>query len=226
VTFVAYRVIPVKMPTAGFAYLLLVLVVASTRGLLEAAGSSILAALVFDYFFAPPVRGFMPTKSEDSILFSFAVKSLIASHLSTTVKRRTSEVIRAEEALRRAQSDLAHVSRITTLGELTASLAHEVNQPISTAITDANTCLRCLSRDHPDVEEAREAATRMAKDATRAAEVASRIRLLFRKVTPQHELVDVNQVIREIIVLLRSAKQRDTPYRYGPNWRQILPGVR
>src|SRR5207245_4060536 len=63
----------------------------------------------------------------------------------------------AEEALRQAQSDLAHVSRVTTMGELTASLAHEVNQPIAAAITDANTCLRWLNRDHPDWEEAREA---------------------------------------------------------------------
>ena len=65
---------------------------------------------------------------------------------------------RAEEALRRAQADLAHVSRVTTMGELTASLAHEVNQPIAAAVTDANTCLRWLTRDHPDVEEARAAA--------------------------------------------------------------------
>jgi PAS domain S-box-containing protein len=114
----------------------------------------------------------------------------------------------AEEALRQAQANLAHVSRITTMGELTASLAHEVNQPIAAAITDANTCLRWLTRDHPDVQEAREAASRMAKDATRAAEVINRIRLLFQKGTPQHELVDVNEVIREIIVLLRSEATR------------------
>ena len=72
---------------------------------------------------------------------------------------------RAEEALRRAQADLAHGSRVTTMGELTASLAHEVNQPIAAAVTDANTCLRWLTRDHPDVEEAREAAARIVKDA-------------------------------------------------------------
>ena len=97
---------------------------------------------------------------------------------------------------------------MTTLGELTASLAYEVNQPIAAAIPDANTCLRWLKRDHPGVEEAREAATRVAKGATRAAEVISRIRLLFKKGTPQYELVDVNEVIREIIVLLRSEGTR------------------
>jgi C4-dicarboxylate-specific signal transduction histidine kinase len=94
------------------------------------------------------------------------------------------------------------------MGELTASLAHEVNQPIAAAVTDANTCLRWLTRDQPDLEEAREAASRMAKDATRAADIISRIRLLFEKVSPQRELVDVNEVIREMIVLLLSEVTR------------------
>jgi PAS domain S-box-containing protein len=114
----------------------------------------------------------------------------------------------AEEALRQAQGDLAHVSRMTTMGELTASLAHEVNQPIAAAVIDANTCLRWLTRDQPDLEEAREAASRMAKDATRAADIVSRIRLLFKKVSPQRELVDVNEVVRELIVLLHSEATR------------------
>ena len=90
----------------------------------------------------------------------------------------------AEEALRQAQADLARVSRVTTMGELTASLAHEVNQPIAAAVTDANTCLRWLTRDQPDLEEAREAASRVVKDATRAAEIISRIRSLFKKGAP------------------------------------------
>jgi len=112
------------------------------------------------------------------------------------------------ERLRQAQADLAHVNRVTTMGELTASLAHEVNQPIAAAVTNANTCLRWLARDHPDLEEAREAAARIVKDATRAAEIISRIRLLFKKGAHQPELVDVNEVIREMIVLLRGESIR------------------
>src|SRR6201997_734181 len=115
---------------------------------------------------------------------------------------------RAEEALRRAQADLAHVSRVTTMGELTASLAHEVNQPIAAAVTDANTCLRWLTRDHPDVEEARAAAMRIVKDGSSAADIISRIRLLFKKGTPEWEPVDVNAVVRETIVLLRGEATR------------------
>jgi signal transduction histidine kinase len=109
---------------------------------------------------------------------------------------------RAGEALRRARGDLARASRVTTVGEVTASLAHEVNEPITAAVANANNCLRLLRRDSPDVEEARTAASRIVKDATRAAEIISRIRLLFKKGTPQRELVDVNEVIREMIVLL------------------------
>jgi PAS domain S-box-containing protein len=115
---------------------------------------------------------------------------------------------RAEEALRQAQADLAHVSRVTTMGELTASLAHEVNQPIAAAVTNANACLRWLAGDIPNLEEARAAATRIVKDGTRAAEIISRTRLLFKKGTPQQELVDVNEVIREMIVLLRNETTR------------------
>jgi len=115
---------------------------------------------------------------------------------------------RAEEALRQAQADLAHVTRVTTMGELTGSLAHEVNQPITAAVTNANTCLRWLAGDAPNIEEARAAAMRIVKDGTRAAEIISRIRLLFKKGTPERELVDVNEVIREMTVLLRNETTR------------------
>jgi signal transduction histidine kinase len=118
--------------------------------------------------------------------------------------RDVTERTRAEEALRQAKADLAHINRVTTMGELTASMAHEVNQPIAAAVTDANTCMRWLTRDHPDLGEARAAAMRVVKDATRASEIISRIRLLFNKGTPERELVDVNEIIGEMIFLLRS----------------------
>jgi NO-binding membrane sensor protein with MHYT domain/two-component sensor histidine kinase len=111
---------------------------------------------------------------------------------------------RAEEALREAQADLAHVSRVTTMGELCASLAHEVSQPIAAAITNSEACLNWLARDTPNLEKARESAVRSVEDGTRAGEIIARIRLLCKKGTPQRELVDVNAVIRELIALLRS----------------------
>lgn len=114
----------------------------------------------------------------------------------------------AEEALREAQADLARISRVTTMGELTASLAHEVNQPIAAAVTDASTCLRWLTRDEPDLGEAREAASRVVKDAARATEIVNRIRSLFKKGNSQRELVDVNELIRGMIDLLRGEANR------------------
>jgi signal transduction histidine kinase/PAS domain-containing protein len=112
------------------------------------------------------------------------------------------------ERLRQAQADLAHINRVTTMGELTASLAHEIKQPIAAAVINARTCLRWLGRDDPDVSEAREAASRLVTDVTRAADIISRISFLFKKGALQHELVDVNEVIREMIVLLRSEAAR------------------
>src|SRR5258708_21076386 len=130
----------------------------------------------------------------------------------------------AEEALREAQGDLARVTRITTLGELTASLAHEVNQPIAAAVTNANTCLRWLTRERPDLEEAREAASRIVKDATRAAEIVSRTRLLFKKGTAQRELVGLNEMVRKMIVLLRGEATRHK-ILIGPDLATRLPQV-
>jgi PAS domain S-box-containing protein len=129
----------------------------------------------------------------------------VGTSIDVTERKRAEE---ERERLRQAQADLARVNRVTTMGELTASLAHEVNQPIAAALTNANTCLRWLTRDVPDLEEAREAAMRIVKDQTRAAEIVSRLRLVFSKGIPQRELVDVNEVIREMIVLLRGETTR------------------
>jgi len=109
---------------------------------------------------------------------------------------------RADESLRKAQADLAHVNRVTTLGQLAASLAHEINQPIAGASINAHSCLRYLKRDQPDLDSAGQAASRMIRDVNRAADIISRIRRFFRKDAPTQESVDVNEVIREMVVLL------------------------
>src|SRR6202140_4743380 len=131
---------------------------------------------------------------------------------------------RAEEALREAQANLARVSRVTTMGELTASLAHEIKQPIAAAFTNAKTCLRWLGRDQPDVAEAREAAARIIRDVTRATDIISRIRLLFKQGVPQQESVDVNEVIEEMIPLLRSEASRYS-ISIGSDLAEDLPKV-
>jgi len=115
-----------------------------------------------------------------------------------------SEQKRVEEALRQARADLAHINRVTTMGALTASLAHEVNQPIAAAVANAHACLNWLAGNTPNLEAARASAMSIVEDGTRAAEIISRTRRLFTRATPQRELVDVNEVIREMVFLLSS----------------------
>ncbi len=127
---------------------------------------------------------------------------------ASKLARDITERKRAEEALRQAQADLAYMSRVTTMGELTASLAHEIRQPISAAVINAKTCLRWLGRDEPDLAEACEAASRLVKDVTRAADIIGRISSLFKKGALQRELVDISDLVREMIVLLRNEVNR------------------
>jgi steroid delta-isomerase-like uncharacterized protein len=115
----------------------------------------------------------------------------------------------AEEALTRARSALAHMARVTTLSALTASIAHEINQPIAAVITSAGACLRWLNRDQPEVQRAREAAMRIEDDGKRAAEIITHLKSFYKKdVSPQREMVSVNDVVGEMLVLLRSEADR------------------
>src|SRR5712692_9853779 len=133
---------------------------------------------------------------------------LVAAAIYLYRRRQQKREEERTERLRQAQADLAHINRVSTMGELTASLAHEIKQPIAAAVTNAQTCLRWLTRDQPDVAEAREAAARIIKDVTRATDIISRISLLFKKGAVQRELVDANELIREMIVLLRGEANR------------------
>ena len=120
--------------------------------------------------------------------------------------RRQAE--KERERLREAQADLAHVSRMTAMGELTASLAHEVNQPITAAVNGASTCVRWLTREDPDLGEAREAALGVIRNAKRAADIINRIRSISKKGETKRQLADVNELILEMIALLRSEAKR------------------
>lgn len=115
----------------------------------------------------------------------------------------------AEAALSKARSDLAHVARMTTLSTLTASIAHEVNQPLSGVITNAGTCLRILEAASPNLDRAREAASRIIRDANRASDVIARLRALFSKKNLTLEPVDLDEAMREVIALSRSDFERN-----------------
>jgi C4-dicarboxylate-specific signal transduction histidine kinase len=115
----------------------------------------------------------------------------------------------AEEALNRARSELVHMARVTTLSALTASIAHEVNQPISAVTTSAGACLRWLNRDQPEVQRAREAAMRIEEDGKRAAEIIGHLKSLYKKdVSAQRTMVSVNELVGEMLMLLHSEADR------------------
>ena len=129
----------------------------------------------------------------------------VAFVLDLSDRKRAEE---ERERLRQAQADLARISRLTTIGQLTGSLAHEIRQPIAAAMTNANACVRWLARERPDLGEARQAAARMVEDTRRAAEIINRVGSLYKKGTPQRELLDVNEVARETLALVRNEADR------------------
>lgn len=121
----------------------------------------------------------------------------------TERKRTEIELRRTEEAMREAQAALTHVSRVTTVGELAASITHELNQPLTGVVTNSNACLRWLSNDPPNLNEGREAVMRILRDGTRAADVIARIRSLLRKTEVELATMDINGAIQEVIALIQ-----------------------
>jgi len=131
-----------------------------------------------------------------------ATLATIGSQIGQFIERK-----RAEEALLRAQSELAHVTRVATLGETTASIAHEINQPLGAIVNNANACLRWLTAGN--VAEARQSAELIRADARRAGEIINRIRSFAKKASPQKDWMDMNHAIRDVIALARSEVQRN-----------------
>jgi C4-dicarboxylate-specific signal transduction histidine kinase len=119
-------------------------------------------------------------------------------------KRSEAALEKAEEALRKAQADLAHVSRVTTMGELVASIAHEVNQPLGAIVTHGHACVRLLSREVPDLNKSREIIGRMISDGMRASEVIKRIRDLLHKAPSEKAPLNINETVQEVIALVGS----------------------
>jgi C4-dicarboxylate-specific signal transduction histidine kinase len=189
----------------------------------------VLSAVSIDYFFVQPLYtlGLGPKHITFLIVFGFlaVLTSLMSSkrrkaevalkqardELETRVEERTAELREANETLRergeelqRVQTELAHVTRVMTLGELTASIAHEVNQPLAAIVTNGNATLRWLGGVTPNLYEARQAVERIIKDSYRASEVIARIRAFVKKRARRNDLVDLNEVIIEAFALAQN----------------------
>ncbi|HEX7125213.1 MAG TPA: ATP-binding protein [Thermodesulfobacteriota bacterium] len=144
-----------------------------------------------------------------------------------TLGQRLGDILerkRAEDALRRTQAELEHVTRVATLGELAASLAHELNQPLAAAVTNGNACLRWLGRDRPDIGEAAAAVRRIIQDANRASEIVAHTRALLRKSSADRTALDVGEVVREVVELVRAELRRHR-IRLEPRLAGDLPTV-
>jgi C4-dicarboxylate-specific signal transduction histidine kinase len=212
-----------NLATTECLYLTVIALLSLQGNFISSAVVSLLGVGALWYFFAPPIYSFRISDPHNvAAVIAFMTVSAVITQLVSVVRSRAEQLAlanaqlqaqiaerkQAQEALVDARSDLDRVSRITNLGELTASIAHEVNQPLTAAVTNANACSRWLLSDEPNVAEARAAALRIKQDATRAAGIISRIHLLFKKGALQREQVDVNEVIREMIVLLNSETTR------------------
>ena len=183
-----------------------------------------LSVLAFDYYFLPPTHSLVPNSNEVPRLILFMVAALVVGLLSAAqrssaeslrwardtlelkvqeLERANAERNHAQDALHKAQAELAHMTRLTTMGELTASIAHEVNQPLAAVVTNANASLRWLGEPSPDLNEAREALRRIVRDGNRASDVIARIRSLLKKGETDRMRLDVNRVIQEMVELTR-----------------------
>ena len=152
-------------------------------------------------------------KPMEADLRAIDLLKIFASRAAAELKRQRAEdelqaALQEREKLRRAQAELAHINRVSTMGELTASLAHEIKQPIGAAVTNAEACVRLLDFDQPDLPEAREAALEMVKDARRAADIIDRVRSLYQKGSSKLDVVDVNEVIGEMVIMLQNEANR------------------
>jgi PAS domain S-box-containing protein len=139
---------------------------------------------------------FVPASGSNSAFFSVVIVDI-------------TERKRAEEKLREAQTELAHVSRVMTMGEMAASIAHEVNQPLAGIVTNANASLRWLAGESPNLNEARDAIRRIVRDGNRAGDVVSQMRALFQKARTAKERLNINEVIGEVVIFTQSEVRRN-----------------
>jgi PAS domain S-box-containing protein len=139
------------------------------------------------------------------------IVEFVGTSMDVTERKRAEA---ARERLRRLEEDLARINRVSMMGELTASLGHEIKQPMAAAVSNAEACLQWLSREQPDLVEVREAATEMVRETRRAAEIMTRIRSLFKKEDSTRALLDVNEVIADTVSLMwEEADRRSIPVR-------------
>ncbi|HEY2133397.1 MAG TPA: DUF4118 domain-containing protein [Acetobacteraceae bacterium] len=191
-------VIGLTFSTAGF-LLLTVLALLSLNGrFLDSVLLTIVAFGCLNYFFVEPIFSFRVDSWVDVVpMAAFVTTSLIITGLAAETRKR------ADDELRQTRAALARFARVATLGELTASIAHEVNQPLAGVVSSGNACLRWLAAEPPNIERASLSVNRIIRDANLASEVVQRVRGLVKNAPPQKIWLNINEAIMEITVLSR-----------------------
>jgi signal transduction histidine kinase len=188
--------------SVAFTYLILIVFLSLGSSLPCLFILTIIAVGSLNYFFVPPIFSFRIDYEQDIVIVvAFFITTLITSGLVSRVRAEQRDRIVAAERLRDAQEQLAHLDRLACVGQVAASIAHEVKQPITATRIDAQAALRWLDQKPPDLEEVRQALNSIVKDSNRASEVVERIRALIKKAPPQKDRFEINAAIREVIEL-------------------------
>ncbi|SRR6266404_2009069 len=203
-TFVCFR-FHANSTTVALLYLIVIVLVSLKSSLVPAALVAIMAYLCLDYFFTAPLFTLGMNQTLDFVApIAYLTTAFVITRLISRVRKSIEDQRRAEEALRRSQAEMAHITRVITMGELAASIAHEINQPLSAIVNNGSACVRWLAADSPNLDEAREAAQDIIREGKRAGEVISRIRAFLRKTETEKAPLDINQTIRDVVILMRN----------------------
>jgi signal transduction histidine kinase len=185
-------------------YIVVILLVSMTGEVVPSIVLALVAAASLTYFFSPPIFSFSVDSPEDvAAIVVFVATGVLVAGVVKRARRLGEAAVLQEARLREAQAraELAHANRVTTTGQLAASISHEVAQPVSASITNANTALRWLAAEPPNLDEAREALNRILRDGKRASDIIVRIRAFVRKEAPRTDRFDLNEMVSEIVAL-------------------------
>jgi C4-dicarboxylate-specific signal transduction histidine kinase len=200
-TFVCFR-LHANSTTVALLFLIVIVLVSLKSSLVPSAFVAIIAYVLLDAFFTEPLFTLGLNQPLDFVApISYVTTAVVITRLMLNVRRSREDQRRAEETLRKAQADLAHVARVMTMGEFATSVAHEINQPLSAIVTNGSACLRWLAGDSPNLDEARDAARRIVRDGERAGDVLTRIRAFLKKSDTQKTRLNINHVIQEVVAL-------------------------
>jgi C4-dicarboxylate-specific signal transduction histidine kinase len=181
--------------------------------------SVLVSTLVADYYFLPPFNSFSVTPTVEAYFAAFVLCALFASWVSSSKKETEQALLQARDELEqrvcertatlmRTQGELAHLSRMLSMAEVTASIVHEIGQPLTGVVTNSQACLEWLASVPPNTEKARRSAESIVRDGTRAGAVLNRVRALFHKGRPEKEWLNINDLIHELVVLVTDEAKR------------------